>query len=66
MLSAQLVTLMELQAMIHDCYDAYLRIIDVRDSITYVEIHNGKGQLVHDALQNKTVKGKIRKVRVTR
>ncbi len=41
-------------------------IIDVRDSITYVEIHNGKGQLVHDALQNKTVKGKIRKVRVTR
>ncbi len=41
-------------------------IIDVRDSLTYVEILNKKGQIVLDALQTKTIKGKIRKVRVTR
>lgn len=41
-------------------------IIDVRDSLTYVEILNGKGKKVLDALQDKTIKGKIRKVRVTR
>lgn len=41
-------------------------IIDVRDSLTYVEILNGKGKTVLDALQEKTIKGKIRKVRATR
>lgn len=41
-------------------------IIDVRDSLTYVEILNGKGKKVLDALQDKTIKGKIRKVRITR
>lgn len=41
-------------------------IIDVRDSLTYVEIQNGKGQQVLDALQDKTIKGKVRKVRKTR
>ncbi|MEG0689161.1 MAG: DEAD/DEAH box helicase [Hungatella sp.] len=41
-------------------------IIDVRDSLTYVEILSGKGKLVLDALQEKTIKGKIRKVRTSR
>lgn len=41
-------------------------IIDVRDSLTYVEILNGKGPLVLEALQEKTIKGKIRKVRASR
>lgn len=41
-------------------------IIDVRDSLTYVEILNKKGRLVLDALQDKTIKGKIRKVRASR
>lgn len=41
-------------------------VIDVRDSLTYVEIFNGKGKKVLDALQEKTIKGKIRKVRITR
>lgn len=41
-------------------------IIDVRDSLTYVEILNGKGDSVLEALQDKPVKGKIRKVRITR
>lgn len=41
-------------------------IIDVRDSLTYVEILNGKGKMVCEALQNKTIKGKLRKVRITR
>ena len=41
-------------------------VIDVRDSLTYVEILNGKGKKVLDALQEKTIKGKIRKVRITR
>ncbi len=40
-------------------------IIDVRDSITYVEILNGKGNTVLDTLQMKPVKGKVRKVRKT-
>lgn len=40
-------------------------IIDVRDSVTYVEILNGKGKIVLEALQDKPVKGKIRKVRIT-
>lgn len=37
-------------------------IIDVRDSITYVEILNGKGDKVYEVLQKKPVKGKLRKV----
>lgn len=41
-------------------------IIDVRDSLTYVDILNGKGPLVLEALQEKTIKGKIRKVRASR
>jgi superfamily II DNA/RNA helicase len=41
-------------------------IIDVRDSLTYVEILNNKGNTVLDELQDKTIKGKIRKVRITR
>lgn len=41
-------------------------IIDVRDSLTYVEILNGKGTNVLTILQSKPIKGKIRKVRVTR
>lgn len=39
-------------------------IIDVRDSITYVEILNGKGKVVLSALQDKPIKGKKRKVRL--
>ena len=41
-------------------------IIDIRESLCYVEILNDKGNLVLEALQTKPVKGKIRKVRVTR
>lgn len=41
-------------------------IIDIRDSLTYVEILNGKGKIVLEALQEKAIKGKIRKVRATR
>ncbi|RGY97950.1 DEAD/DEAH box helicase [Clostridium sp. AM58-1XD] len=41
-------------------------IIDVRDSLTYVEILNGKGHVVLEALQDKPIKGKVRKVRITR
>lgn len=38
-------------------------IIDIRDSLTYVEILHGKGNIVLEALQMKPMKGKIRKVR---
>lgn len=41
-------------------------IIDVRDSLTYVEIINGKGKKVLEALQEKSIKGKVRKVRIGR
>lgn len=41
-------------------------IIDIRDSLTYVEILNQKGDQVLEALQEKTIKGKHRKVRVTK
>lgn len=41
-------------------------IIDVRDSLTYVEILNNKGEYVLTALQDKTIKGKVRKIRKTR
>lgn len=39
-------------------------IIDVRDSITYLEILNEKGSLVISALQQRPIKGKIRKVQL--
>lgn len=37
-------------------------VIDIRDSITYVEILNGKGNLVLNELPKRTMKGKCRKV----
>lgn len=40
-------------------------IIDVRDSITHVEILNGKGKMVFEALQNRPIKGKVRKVKMS-
>lgn len=40
-------------------------IIDVRESLTYVEILNQKGPLVLECLQTKPIKGKVRKVRKT-
>lgn len=41
-------------------------IIDIRESLTYVEILNEKGTVVLEALQEKPIKGKLRKVRKTR
>lgn len=41
-------------------------IIDVRESLIYVEIFNGKGKLVLEKLPEKTLKGKHRKVRETK
>lgn len=41
-------------------------IIDVRDSLTYVEILNGKGKNILEILQDRPIKGKVRKVRITR
>lgn len=38
-------------------------VIDVRASLSYVEIMNGKGEMVLEALQTKPIKGKVRKVR---
>lgn len=38
-------------------------VIDIRDSLSYVEILNRKGDLVLEEIQGKTLKGKIRKVR---
>ncbi|MDD3278184.1 MAG: DEAD/DEAH box helicase [Lachnospiraceae bacterium] len=40
-------------------------IIDVRDSITYVELLNGKGARVYEILQKKPIKGKLRKIQKT-
>lgn len=40
--------------------------IDIRESLTYVEIMNHKGMIVLDALQTKPLKGKVRKVRKTK
>ena len=37
-------------------------VIDVRDSLTYVEILNGKGEKVFEVLQKKPIKGKLRKI----
>ena len=41
-------------------------IVDIRDSLTYVEILNCKGDQVMECLQAKPIKGKIRKVRRSR
>lgn len=41
-------------------------VIDIRDSLTYVEILNGKGSFVLDGLQERSIKGKVRKVRLTK
>lgn len=41
-------------------------IVDIRDSISYVEVLNRKGEHVIECLQTKPIKGKIRKVRKTR
>lgn len=41
-------------------------IIDIRDSLTYLEILNGKGKKVCEELQGKTIKGKVRKVKIGR
>lgn len=41
-------------------------IIDIRDSLSYVEILNQKGSRVLEELQTRPIKGKIRKVRQTR
>ena len=41
-------------------------IIDIRDSLTYVEILNGKGKRVLTALEDKPIKGKYRKVHITK
>ena len=41
-------------------------VIDVRDSITYVEILNGKGDTVYEMLQKKPIKGKLRKIQKSR
>ena len=37
-------------------------IIDIRDSMTFVEILNNKGNIVFEELQKKTIKGKPRKI----
>lgn len=41
-------------------------IIDIRDSLSYVEILNNKGSQVLEDLQTRPIKGKVRKVRKTR
>lgn len=41
-------------------------IIDIRDSLSYVEVLHGKGGQVLEALQTRPIKGKVRKVRKTR
>ncbi len=41
-------------------------VIDIRDSITYVEILNGKGNLVLKELPKRTMKGKCRKVSISK
>ena len=45
---------------------ADIGIIDIRDSLTYVEIFNGKGENVLEILQAKPIKGKVRKVQRAR
>ena len=46
--------------------DQDIGIIDIRDSLTFVEILNGKGQQVLEILPTKTIKGKIRKIKSRR
>ena len=41
-------------------------IIDIRDSLSYVEILNEKGKYVLECLETRPIKGKIRKVRYTK
>lgn len=41
-------------------------IVDIRDSLSYVEVLNHKGNQVLECLQTKPIKGKIRKVRKTK
>ncbi|WP_294351211.1 DEAD/DEAH box helicase [uncultured Clostridium sp.] len=41
-------------------------IIDIQDNGSYVEILNGKGKMVLEALKNKTIKGKKLKVEIAR
>lgn len=51
---------------IEDISQDDIGIIDVRDSLTYVEILNSKGEKVLKELENKTIKGKVRKIKKTR
>ena len=51
---------------IHGITPEDIGIIDIRDSLTYVEILNQKGEMVLNALENKPIKGKIRKVSISR
>lgn len=46
--------------------EADIGIIDIRDSLSYVEILNNKGNQVLECLQTKPIKGRVRKVRKTR
>jgi ATP-dependent RNA helicase DeaD len=46
--------------------DKDIGIIDIRDSLTYVEILNGKGRQVMEVLPKMTIKGKIRKIKSRR
>ncbi|WP_026675359.1 DEAD/DEAH box helicase [Alkalihalobacterium bogoriense] len=39
-------------------------IITIQDTLTYVDIHNGKGSLVLEAMENTTIKGKKLKVSI--
>ncbi|WP_078596298.1 DEAD/DEAH box helicase [Evansella clarkii] len=41
-------------------------IITIQDALTYVDIHNGKGSLVLEAMQHTTIKGKKLKVSAAR
>lgn len=43
--------------------DSDIGIIDIRESLSYVEILNDKGELVLESLQTRPIKGKLRKVR---
>lgn len=41
-------------------------IVDIRDSLSYVEVLNDKGNQVIECLRTKPIKGKVRKVRRTK
>jgi superfamily II DNA/RNA helicase len=51
---------------IPDITPSDIGIIDIRESLTYVEILNNKGDFVYHDLQRKTIKGKLRKVQITK